>query len=305
MSLVSTTPLVENWLSIIDCEVSASSSEDPASIVWSIIIKSTFVSSKESNRTSPNSKIQSNIISMRDHVHASSDGNGTKSTIVKASCGRSTFTSTFVSPNMVVLAPPVSDHLQSSSLSLPLNNRPRLVSLELQSSHPQHSHPHYRPVTALPNILLPRNRSNKMSLDEFDEESQHCAVTPDSKPMNHSHLGPPDQEIHLGMRPKVLDARTVRALGLSLAPLSSSLFSPSAVSFHSELTPLPAPRRPNKNAEMGKSMECWTPAPSRSDSEDIWRNMPGLPEMEESRSRNHMLLSKQTMPRSLFVPDDF
>jgi hypothetical protein len=37
-------------------------------------------------------------------------------------------------------------------------------------------------------------------------------------------------------------------------------------------------------------------------------NMPGppaLPEMKELRSRNHMLLPKQTMPRALFVPDDF
>jgi hypothetical protein len=262
----------------------------------------------------PTSKIQSNIIIMRDHVHASSDSNGTKSksTIVKAGCGRSTFTSTaFTSPNMVVLPPPaVSDHHQSSSSPSP-HNRPRIVSLEFNSSPPQPPHSHHpRHVTALPNIMLSRSRSKNKSLDEFDEHEQHCAaVTPDSKPKIYTHFGPPDQEIHLGMRPKVLDARTVRVLGLPLAPSSSPLFSPLPLSFHSDFAPLAttaAARRPSKNDEI--DMLCWTPAPSCSGSEDIWMNMPGppaLPEMKELRSRNHMLLPKQTMPRALFVPDDF
>jgi hypothetical protein len=136
--------------------------------------------------------------------------------------------------------------------SLSLPNRPRLVSLEFHSSP--------RPLPRM--TLLPRNLSE-----------QH-KVTPESI-----------------IRPKVLDARTFRALGLAPSSLSLSL------PFHADAEPplLPraaAPRESNKDDEI-----CVTPPHA-----DIW--MSGPPGLERDESR--MLHSAPTaMPRELLVPDDF
>jgi hypothetical protein len=208
------------------------------------------------------SKTRSTNILMRDHTSSNANGNFTKTTIIKAG-------STFTSPKMVQLLP-VTD--LRSPLSLP--NRPRIVSLEFHSSPP-------RPLPRMP--LLPRNLSKRL-VDEHQ-------VTPDDYSMNLYAL-PPIKAINLSIRSKVLDARTVRALGLVLSPLSLPVNADANANV--ELPLRPRALRPNKDENM-----CYTPAPSFK-SRDVWMPVPPGREREESN-----ILHSPTMPRELFVPDDF
>jgi hypothetical protein len=192
---------------------------------------------------------------MRDYASS----NFTKFTIVKAG-------STSTSPERMGLFPHVKD-LQSS-ISLP--NRPRMLSLEF------HSSPRPLPLPLIP--LLPRNLSKKHQ------------VTPDS--MDVCEL-PPVKDINLCIRPKVLDARTARALGLVPSPLMLPLPSPLSSPLSAELPLLP------RAADQNKDEMCFTPAPSF-ESRDVWMPPPRVPEREELR-----ILHSPTMPRELFVPDDF
>jgi hypothetical protein len=203
--------------------------------------------------------IQSNII-MRDQASSNANDNFAKSTIVKSG-------SSFTSPKMVT-------DLQSS-LSLP--NRPRILSLEFHSSSP-------RPLPRMP--LLPRNLS-KLSKKLVDK---HEAGTRDFYSMDRYALTPV-KKIRLCIRPKALDARSVRALGLGLgqSPMSSS------DNANGELPLRPRAERPHKD-DM-----CLTPVPSFGGSRDI--SIPGSPVLE--RDQESRILHSPPMPRELFVPDDF
>jgi hypothetical protein len=186
---------------------------------------------------------------MRDRTSSNAKGVFTKPILVKSTLIKAS--------HKMVLLPPVND-LQSS---LPLPNRPRLVSLEFHSSP--------RPLPRMP--LLPGSLLKK-------RVGEHHQVTPD-----------------LYIRPKVLDAQTVRALGL--AP---SLLSPL---FHAEHLFLPQ----QAAALCVDDDMCVTPAPSSET--DMW--MPGPPSLkkkESSMNMNHILPSSSpttAMPRKLLVPDDF
>jgi hypothetical protein len=193
---------------------------------------------------------------MRDQASSNANDNFAKSTIVKAG-------SSFTSPKMVT-------DLQSS---LPLANRPRILSFDFHSSP--------RTLPRMP--LLPRNLS-KLSKKLVDE---HEAGTRDYHSMDR-YAVTPVKKIRLGIRPKVLDARSVRALGLG--PLAQSPRSHSSDNANGELSLRPRAERPNKERM------CFTPVPSFEGSRD-------MPVLERDESR--FLPSPPSMPRELFVPDDF
>jgi hypothetical protein len=208
--------------------------------------------------------IQSNII-MRDQASSNANDNFAKSTIVKSG-------SSFTSPKMVT-------DLQSS-LSLP--NRPRILSLEFHSSSP-------RPLPRMP--LLPRNLS-KLSKKLVEK---HEAGTRDFYSMDRYALTPV-KKIRLCIRPKALDARSVRALGLGLGfPQSPAMSSSVKENANGEL-----PLRPRAE-RLDKHGIYLTPAPSIGGSRDI--SIPGFPVLE--RDQESRILRSLSMPRELFVPDDF
>jgi hypothetical protein len=201
---------------------------------------------------------------MRDQASSNANDNFAKSTIVKAG-------SSFTSPKMVT-------DLQSS-LSPSLPNRPRIVSLDFHSSPRQ-----------LPRLtLLPRNlsRLSKKLVDEH-YSVDHYMLTPAKK-------------IRLCIRPEVLAARSVRALGpgpglgLAQSPLSSS------VKFHAnaELPLSPQAERPNKDKD---EMMFLTPLSSFGGMDKL---LPGPPVLEQRDESRILLHSSPSMPRELFVPDDF
>lgn len=175
--------------------------------------------------------------------------------------------STVVKAGSTFTSPKMVIDLQST-LSLP--NRPRIVSLEFHSSP--------RQLPRMP--LLPRNLSKKL----FDE---HQAGTPDIYSMD-MYAMQPVKEIDLPIRPKVLGTCALQVLGLSPSPLSPL----ASCNANAELPLSPRTARPN-NDEM-----CLTPASSSE--RNIW--MPGPPVLECEDSR---ILHSPTMPRELFIPDDF
>ena len=205
---------------------------------------------------------------MRDQASSNANDNFAKSTIVKAG-------SSFTSPKMVV-------DLQSS---LSLSNRPRILSFDFHSSSP-------RPLPRMP--LLPRNLS-KLSKKLVDE---HEAGTRDNDFVDR-HALTPDKKICLCIRPKLLDVRSVRALGLGRLEVSQMSSSDNA---NGGLPLRPQAERPNKGGMyFNKDGIYFTPIPSFGGSRDIL--LPGFPVLERHESR--FLPSPPSMPRELFVPDDF
>jgi hypothetical protein len=221
---------------------------------------------------------------MRDQATSNVNANkgiSNKSTFVKAG-------STFTSPRMV--ADP------QSSLSLP--NRPRIVSVEFHSSS---SSSLSRTHMQMP--LLPRNLS-KLSKKLVDEH-QAAGGMYGTSPMDRHSLTPvKKQEIRLGLciRPKLLDARSLRALGLELplSPLSSI-----NANANTELPLRPRAVRPNKQQDETRSTWCFTPVSSFGNRNHT-RLLPSRPPVPPVHERsNESYMRSPTMPRELFVPDDF